>query len=68
MEEQTVRRPINEEDEHRATQMMAMQELLQKRNADMAGYRRYRRGKSEWGELQRFNSELVARAVTVIFM
>ncbi len=46
------------EDEHRAAQMMAMQELLQKRNADMAGYRR---GKSEWGELQRFNSELAAR-------
>ena len=46
------------EDEHRAAQMMAMQELLQKRNADMAGYRR---GKAEWGELQRFNSELAAR-------
>ncbi len=46
------------EDEHRAAQMMAMQELLQKRNADMAGYRR---GQTEWGQLQRFNSELVAR-------
>lgn len=43
------------EPEHRAAMALATQELIQKRNADMADYQR---GQNEWGQLQQFNSKL----------
>ena len=46
------------EPEHRAAMQLAMNELMEKRNADVQGYQR---GQSEWGQLQKFNSDLYQR-------
>ena len=43
------------EPEHRAAMQLAMNELIEKRNAEVQGYQR---GQSEWGQLQKFNAEL----------
>ena len=43
------------EPEHRAAMQLAMNELMEKRNAEVQGYQR---GQSEWGQLQKFNAEL----------
>ena len=46
------------EADHRAAMQLAMNELMEKRNAEVAGYQR---GQSEWGQLQKFNAELSRR-------
>ena len=43
---------------HRAAMQLAMNELMEKRNAEVAGYRR---GQDEWGQLQKFNAGLSQR-------
>ena len=43
------------EPEHRAAMQLAMNELMERRNAEVQGYQR---GQSEWGQLQKFNAEL----------
>lgn len=47
------------EPEHRAAMQLAMNELMERRNAEVQGYRR---GQSEWGQLQKFNAELSQRS------
>ena len=46
------------EPEHRAAMQLAMNELIEKRNAEVQGYQR---GQSEWSTLQKFNAELSQR-------
>lgn len=46
------------EPEHRAAMQLAMNELMEKRNAEVQGYQR---GQSEWEQLQRFNADLYQR-------
>ena len=43
------------ESEHRAAMSLAMNELMNKRNAEVSDYQR---GQSEWGQLQKFNADL----------
>lgn len=47
------------EGEHRAAMQLAMNELMTKRNADVASYQR---GRDEWGQLQKFNASLSQQA------
>ena len=47
------------EPDHRAAMQLAMNELMEKRNAEVAGYQR---GQSEWEQLQKFNAGLSQRA------
>lgn len=46
------------EADHRAAMQLAMNELMEKRNADVQNYQR---GHAEWGQLQKFNAELSQR-------
>ena len=47
------------EADHRAAMQLAMNELMEKRNADVASYQR---GRDEWGQLQKFNASLSQQA------
>ena len=47
------------EADHRAAMQLAMNELMEKRNAEVQSYQR---GRDEWGQLQKFNASLSQQA------